>query len=46
MTSAAHRSGTDRIAEAVSGLSAADGDIVVNIQGTSRFLNPPRSTRW
>jgi 3-deoxy-manno-octulosonate cytidylyltransferase (CMP-KDO synthetase) len=40
MTSAAHRSGTDRIAEAVSGLSAADGDIVVNIQGDQPLFEP------
>ena len=33
MTSGAHRSGTDRIAEAVSGLDISDKDIVVNIQG-------------
>lgn len=40
MTSAAHRSGTDRIAEAVSGLAAADGDIVVNIQGDQPLFEP------
>ncbi|HOD34751.1 MAG TPA: 3-deoxy-manno-octulosonate cytidylyltransferase [Syntrophales bacterium] len=40
MTSAAHRSGTDRIAEAVSGLSAADRDIVVNIQGDQPLFEP------
>ncbi len=40
MTSAAHRSGTDRIAEAVSGLSAADGDIIVNIQGDQPLFEP------
>ena len=33
MTSARHRSGTDRIAEAVSKLDLNDSDIVVNIQG-------------
>ena len=40
MTSATHRSGTDRIAEAVSGLSAADRDIVVNIQGDQPLFEP------
>ncbi|HUH66902.1 MAG TPA: 3-deoxy-manno-octulosonate cytidylyltransferase [Syntrophales bacterium] len=33
MTAAEHRSGTDRTAEAVSGLDLADSDVVVNIQG-------------
>jgi 3-deoxy-manno-octulosonate cytidylyltransferase (CMP-KDO synthetase) len=40
MTRTAHRSGTDRIAEAVSGLSAADRDIVVNIQGDQPLFEP------
>ena len=33
MTSPRHRSGTDRIAEAVAGLGLKEDDIVVNIQG-------------
>src|SRR5512138_334089 len=33
MTAARHRSGTDRIAEAVDTLQLDDADIVVNIQG-------------
>jgi 3-deoxy-manno-octulosonate cytidylyltransferase (CMP-KDO synthetase) len=33
MTSARHKSGTDRVAEAVSGLDLDDSDIVVNVQG-------------
>jgi 3-deoxy-manno-octulosonate cytidylyltransferase (CMP-KDO synthetase) len=40
MTSTAHRSGTDRIAEAVSRLSAADRDIIVNIQGDQPLFEP------
>ncbi len=40
MTSAAHRSGTDRIAEAVSGLGLEDADIVVNIQGDQPLFEP------
>jgi len=40
MTSAAHRSGTDRIGEAVSKLSMADRDIVVNIQGDQPLFEP------
>ena len=37
MTSTKHASGTDRIAEAVSGL---DVDVVVNIQGDEPFISP------
>ena len=37
MTSAEHRSGTDRVAEAVAGL---DADVVVNIQGDEPMLDP------
>jgi 3-deoxy-manno-octulosonate cytidylyltransferase (CMP-KDO synthetase) len=40
MTSTAHKSGTDRIAEAVSSLSAADRDIIVNIQGDQPLFEP------
>jgi 3-deoxy-manno-octulosonate cytidylyltransferase (CMP-KDO synthetase) len=40
MTSGEHRSGTDRIAEAVSGLGLADDDIVVNIQGDQPLFEP------
>jgi len=38
-TSPAHPSGTDRVAEAVRKLGLEDGDLVVNIQATSLFLN-------
>lgn len=40
MTSARHRSGTDRIAEAVSKLDLNDSDIVVNIQGDQPLFEP------
>jgi 3-deoxy-manno-octulosonate cytidylyltransferase (CMP-KDO synthetase) len=40
MTSAEHRSGTDRIAEAVSGLGLDATDIVVNIQGDQPLFEP------
>ena len=40
MTSPAHRSGTDRIAEAVKSLSLADNAIVVNIQGDQPVFEP------
>jgi len=40
MTSARHRSGTDRIAEAVSKLDLNDSDIVVNIQGDQPIFEP------
>jgi len=40
MTSAEHRSGTDRIAEAVSALGLKDSDIVVNIQGDQPLFEP------
>jgi len=40
MTSAEHKSGTDRIAEAVSGLDLNDSDIVVNIQGDQPLFEP------
>jgi 3-deoxy-manno-octulosonate cytidylyltransferase (CMP-KDO synthetase) len=40
MTSVKHLSGTDRIAEAVSGLDLEDSDIVVNIQGDQPLFEP------
>lgn len=40
MTSEDHRSGTDRIAEAVSGLNLDAADIVVNIQGDQPLFVP------
>jgi 3-deoxy-manno-octulosonate cytidylyltransferase (CMP-KDO synthetase) len=40
MTSPRHRSGTDRIAEAVAGLGLAESDIVVNIQGDQPVFAP------
>ena len=40
MTSLAHRSGTDRIAEAVAILGVKDDDIVVNIQGDQPLFEP------
>jgi 3-deoxy-manno-octulosonate cytidylyltransferase (CMP-KDO synthetase) len=40
MTSERHRSGTDRIAEAISGLGLSASDIVVNIQGDQPVFEP------
>ena len=40
MTAVTHRSGTDRIAEAVSRLGIEDSDIVVNIQGDQPLFEP------
>jgi 3-deoxy-manno-octulosonate cytidylyltransferase (CMP-KDO synthetase) len=40
MTSVEHKSGTDRITEAVSGLDLEDTDIVVNIQGDQPLFEP------
>lgn len=40
MTGSTHRSGTDRIAEAVSGLDLDATDIVVNIQGDQPVFEP------
>jgi 3-deoxy-manno-octulosonate cytidylyltransferase (CMP-KDO synthetase) len=40
MTSAEHKSGTDRIAEAISGLDLKESDIVVNIQGDQPLFEP------
>jgi 3-deoxy-manno-octulosonate cytidylyltransferase (CMP-KDO synthetase) len=40
MTSAAHRSGTDRLAEAATVMGLAPRDIVINIQGDEPLLEP------
>ncbi|TFG38101.1 MAG: 3-deoxy-manno-octulosonate cytidylyltransferase [Syntrophobacterales bacterium] len=40
LTSARHKSGTDRIAEAVQSLDLEDSDIVVNIQGDQPLFEP------
>ncbi len=40
MTDAAHRSGTDRIAEVVARLGLADDEIVVNLQGDEPLMPP------
>jgi 3-deoxy-manno-octulosonate cytidylyltransferase (CMP-KDO synthetase) len=40
MTASTHRSGTDRIAEAVSELGLSDSDVVVNIQGDQPLFEP------
>ena len=40
MTAARHRSGTDRIAEAVNSLDLNDDDIVVNVQGDQPIFEP------
>ena len=40
MTSPRHRSGTDRIAEAVEAMGLGDADIVVNIQGDQPLFEP------
>ena len=40
MTSSAHESGTDRIAEVVKKLSWQDDDIVVNLQGDEPLMQP------
>ncbi len=40
MTSPKHRSGTDRIAEAVAALGAGENDVVVNVQGDQPLFEP------
>lgn len=40
MTASMHRSGTDRIAEALSALGLSDSDVVVNIQGDQPLFEP------
>jgi 3-deoxy-manno-octulosonate cytidylyltransferase (CMP-KDO synthetase) len=40
MTSSSHESGTDRVAEVVSGLDIAANGVVVNIQGDAPLLRP------
>ena len=40
LTASSHKSGTDRIAEAVDKLNIKDDSIVVNIQGDEPFINP------
>mgnify|MGYP001100720246 CR=1 FL=1 len=40
MTAASHRSGTDRIGEAVDGMGLDDDDLVVNIQGDQPLFEP------
>ena len=40
MTSAAHRSGTDRLAEVIEKLAIAPGEIVVNLQGDEPLMPP------
>ena len=40
LTASTHRSGTDRIAEAVNQLNLQDDGIVVNIQGDEPFIHP------
>ena len=40
MTATSHRSGTDRIAEAVASMGLCDDDLVVNIQGDQPLFEP------
>lgn len=45
MTSSAHETGTDRLAEAVELLDFADDDIVVNLQGDEPLIDPALITQ-
>ena len=40
LTSSHHKSGTDRIAEAISKMDVQDNDLIVNIQGDQALLEP------
>jgi len=40
MTATSHKSGTDRIAEAVKSMQLHHNDIIVNVQGDEPFINP------
>lgn len=44
MTSFRHRSGTDRIAEAITGMDLHESDIIVNIQGDQPLFEPAQVT--
>ena len=45
MTAADHLSGSDRLAEAVTALGWADGDVVVNVQGDEPLMDPALRVR-